>query len=428
MVAKITFPKKIEAALNYNEKKVQSGMAHCLYAGNFLLAADKMNFYQKLATFERLNSLNERATTDTLHVSLNFDPKEKMDTSKLIDIASTYMQKIGFGDQPFLIYKHMDAGHPHIHIVSNTIRQDGKRIDTHNIGRNQSEKARKEIETDFGLIKAEKQEKFSMPAIVTLEADKVVYGKSETKRGIANSVGYVFGKYLFSSLPEYNAALKQFNIAADKGKQGGRINKHHGLVYRILDSEGNKVGVPIKASDIFCKPTLGNLDKKFQTNTSQKEPFKIRLKNTLDKLLMQHLDLPGLMAALKHENIFTLLRGNGKGQFYGITFVDNRSKCVFNGSEIGKNYSVAGLVSMMSKKEAVSGQEPEKAIAKEKDKNTHSTGSSSGIDKPSNVTAKAESKSNDLLDILLSPMEQANHVSNPLLKKKKKKKRRNQDL
>jgi uncharacterized protein YijF (DUF1287 family) len=53
------------------------------------------------------------------------------------------MEKIGFGEQPYLIYKHEDAGHPHIHIVSTTIKADGSRINTHNIGRNQSEKQEK---------------------------------------------------------------------------------------------------------------------------------------------------------------------------------------------------------------------------------------------------------------------------------------------
>ena len=96
MVAKITTPKSIKAALNYNEKKVQKGNAICLHASNYLKEAKEMNFYQKLTGFERLNSLNDRATTKTLHVSLNFDPSEKLPESKLLQIASDYMQKIGF--------------------------------------------------------------------------------------------------------------------------------------------------------------------------------------------------------------------------------------------------------------------------------------------------------------------------------------------
>ena len=78
MVAKITIPKSIEAALNYNEKKVQQGIAQFLYAANYLDEPEHMNFYQKLNGFEMRNSLNERASTKTLHVSLNFSPVRKI--------------------------------------------------------------------------------------------------------------------------------------------------------------------------------------------------------------------------------------------------------------------------------------------------------------------------------------------------------------
>ncbi len=44
MVAKITTPKSINRALNYNEQKVKWGKAECLYAGNFLHDANELNF------------------------------------------------------------------------------------------------------------------------------------------------------------------------------------------------------------------------------------------------------------------------------------------------------------------------------------------------------------------------------------------------
>jgi len=56
--------------------------------GNFLKEANKMNFYQKLARFENVNRLNDRATTKTLHISLNFDPKKNLSKEKLSTIAS----------------------------------------------------------------------------------------------------------------------------------------------------------------------------------------------------------------------------------------------------------------------------------------------------------------------------------------------------
>src|SRR5665647_3374907 len=152
MVAKITIPKSIEAALNYNEKKVQKGAAECLHAANYLTEVKNMNFHQKLNGFEMLNNLNSRATTKTIHISLNFDPSEKLSNDKLIEVANVYMEKIGFGQQPFLVYKRDDAPHPHDHIVRTTNKEDGRKINTHNSGRNQSEKARNEIEQQYGLI------------------------------------------------------------------------------------------------------------------------------------------------------------------------------------------------------------------------------------------------------------------------------------
>src|ERR1700674_2317352 len=152
MVARITIPMSIHRALNYNEQKMQKGQAECIYAHNFLKEADKLNFYEKLHHFEQLNSLNKRAATNTLHVSLNFDPSEKFDKEKLSEIARVYMQKIGFAEQPFLVYHHHDAGHPHIHIVATNIKKDGKRISLHNIGRNESTEARKQIELMYKLV------------------------------------------------------------------------------------------------------------------------------------------------------------------------------------------------------------------------------------------------------------------------------------
>jgi Relaxase/Mobilisation nuclease domain len=419
MVAKITTPKSIEAALNYNEKKVQKGNAVCLQAANYLNEAKNMNFYQKLNGFERLNSLNERATTKTLHVSLNFDPSEKLPENKLLQIASDYMEKIGFGQQPYLIYKHEDAGHPHIHIVSTTIKADGSRINTHNIGRNQSEKARKEIEQLYGLVKAERQQQLLKPGIKPVDAEKAIYGKSETKRSISNVVGAVFSQYKFTSLPEFNAALKQFNVVADRGKEEGRIYMNRGLVYRILDATGNKIGVPIKASSIPCKPILDNLEKKFAPNETVKESLKPFVKIKLDDCLSQSpSNMKELMEYLKQKNIYTVLRQNAEGRLYGITFVDNQNKVVFNGSDLGKGYSAAALQSRLATAN-------ENTIKQDETKSGSSSGSMQNDVTPQKhqeKTITATTKSEGLIDVLLSTKEQYDNTPNNLLKKKRKKK------
>lgn len=422
MVAKITIPKSIEAALNYNEKKVQKGNAECLHAANYLADVQQMNFYQKLNGFESLNSLNERATTKTLHVSLNFDPSEKLSNEKLIEVANVYMSKIGFGEQPFLVYKHDDAGHPHIHIVSTTIKDDGSRINTHNIGRNQSEKARKEIEEMYGLVRAERQQQLIKPGIKPTDPEKVIYGKTETKRSISNIVGAVFSQYKFSSLPEFNAALKQFNVVADRGKEEGRIYKNRGLVFRIVDADGNKVGVPIKASSIGCKPALDNLEKKFIVNENVKEPLKQRMKNEIDECLqIAPGSMKNLIASLQQKQIYTVLRQNAEGRLYGITFVDNQNKCVFNGSDIGKGYSAGALQNRI----VSSGIEHSKNVAKQNVGATNKSNDNFKKDLSENLKQDQSAKNYVMLNVLISPKQEFGNSPFQLLKKKRKRKNKN---
>lgn len=409
----------IEAALNYNEAKVQQGKAVCLQAANYLREAHEMNFYQKLDGFKRLNELNERATTKTIHISLNFDPSEKLSDSKLTELANAYMQKIGFGEQPFLTYKHEDAGHPHIHIVSNTIRHDGSRINTHNIGRNQSENARKELEQLFGLVKAERQ-KQNNNSTSSVRIEKALYGKQETKRAITNVVTAVFNQYRFTSLPEYNAALRQFNVVADRGKEDGRVYKNHGLVYRILDAKGGKIGVPIKASTIHIQPTLKNLEIKFLSNQSAREPYKQRLKQAIEMGLENAPTMKAFVSNLESQNIYALLRQNSGGVMYGITYVDNESKCVFNGSDLGKAYSAAAIQSRLME------QAEENKVEKDNEKRSGSVGAFKEPNKTQEHLPKkghSQQPSAPLLDALFSAKEQYDNVPANLLNKKRKKKR-----
>jgi hypothetical protein len=348
MVARITTPSSLHKTLNYNEQKVHKGTAVCIGENGFLLPLTQMNFYDKKQLFENRNRLNERATTKTLHVSLNFSNTENYDAIFLMKIAGDYMSHIGFGEQPYLVYHHNDAGHPHIHILSTTIRSDGTRINTHNIGRNQSEIARKILEEKYSLVRAENQSLGSNKIILPFDLKKVEYGRSETKRGIANVLHGVLGTYNYTSLPELNAILKQFNVIADRGDEGGFIYSKRGLFYKVLDANGNKIGVPIKASNIAGNPILDNLEKRFQKNKDLRDSLKVQVKNKIDNVLrIPPRSISEFTALLLKENVAVVTRQNTEGKLYGITFVDNQNRSVFNGSEIGRQYSVAGILKQL---------------------------------------------------------------------------------
>ncbi len=162
MVAVIKTGHSIRGMLNYNENKVKEGKAQCTGQHNYPLDADRLSYAMKLNLMQRQAQLNENVKRNTVHISLNFDPSEaNLPKEKLLEIAGTYMDKIGFGQQPYLIYQHHDAGHPHLHIATINVQATGKRIAMNNIGKDKSEPARKEIERAFNLVKAEDHKKFS---------------------------------------------------------------------------------------------------------------------------------------------------------------------------------------------------------------------------------------------------------------------------
>lgn len=350
MVAVIHQSSSLRNILYYNEHKVKAGKAVCLEASGFIKDAVDLTFLEKLHRFEKLTELNQRTKVNSLHISLNFDPSEHLSDECLREIAAAYMDKIGFGEQPFLLYKHSDAGHPHVHLATTNIMPDGKAITLHNLAKIKSKQARLEIEAAFKLVPAggsKQQETFRLKPV---NAANVDYGKTETKRAIGNVLNQVIADYRFASLPELNAVLSLYHITADSGGEDSRVKQNDGLVFRILDDQGNKVGTPIKASLFYSKPTLKNLRIRFAEKAVKKEPLKARLRNAIDlALLHSKVDFGGLETALKKEGIDVVIRQNKNGLIYGITYVDHRQKVVFNGSDLGKAFSAKAVLERCAK-------------------------------------------------------------------------------
>ncbi|WP_461791501.1 relaxase/mobilization nuclease domain-containing protein [Pedobacter sp.] len=345
MVAKIITGKSLKGALKYNENKVQEGKAELILASGFAGDIERMNFNQKLRRFENLLILKPSVKTNTLHISLNFDSAEKITDETLQKIAVSYMDKIGFGDQPFIAYRHHDAGHDHIHLVTTNIQSDSERIDLHNIGANQSEKARKEIEEEFNLIRAQGKTYKPEPGIKEIDIEKVIYGKLPTKRAISNTVNAVTRSYKFTSLAELNAVLKQFNVVADRGAENSQMFQKNGLIYSLLDKNGDKVGVPIKSSSLYTQPTLPWLQKQFPKHEQSRIKFKPQLKQSIDKVLhSKPADQTAFTTALKAQGIAAVFRIGVNGQVFGITYIDHKNKTVFNGSDLGKAYSAKAIL------------------------------------------------------------------------------------
>lgn len=273
MVAIIKQGKSLRRAFQYNENKYAEGNATLLSVENFPFSLDKSSQHNRLKMLEKVTALRPDIQVNSLHISLNFSPDEKISDTKMQDIARSYMEQIGFGGQPFLLYRHNDAGHPHCHIVTTNICMDGSRIPLHNIGKSKSEPARIALEKEYGLVRAEDHRK-DITSIKPVDARKVIYGKIDTRRAIGNVLAEVLSKFKFTSLPELNAILNLYNVHAERGAEGSRIYQHNGLLYRVLDADGDPVGTPIKASLFHNRPTLQNLEKLFIRNDVTRQQYK----------------------------------------------------------------------------------------------------------------------------------------------------------
>jgi hypothetical protein len=224
--------------------------------------------------------------------------------------------------------------------VTTNIRPGGDRISLHYLGQDKSEKARKEIEVKYKLTKAEERARQKPD----LKADpKVIeYGKSETKRAITNILGQTLRTYKFTSLPELNAVLRQYHILADRGSKDSRMYANGGLVYWITNEKAEKLGVPIKASSIYGKPTLTTLAEKFKLNETLRKPHKAALTTKIAEALNQR-SRNDFQQFLHNKGVEVIFRQNEDGRLYGVTYIDQKTKCVFNGSDLGKEFSANAL-------------------------------------------------------------------------------------
>jgi hypothetical protein len=418
MVAKIKTGRSINGAINYNEHKVRLGKAELILAQGYLKDPVNLTFSDKLQRLTDLTSRNERTLVNALHVSLNFAVGENLEKDTLQQIVDDYMEGLGFGKQPYLVYQHYDAGHPHLHIVTTNIEPDGKRISFHLLANRASEAARKQVELAYNLVKAEDQGKEEK--VVSKPLEQVNYGKSELKRSITNVVNEVVRAYKFTSIPELNAILNQYNITADRGSKDSRMYEKNGLVYWVLDEKGNKLGVPIKASSIYGKPTLKALEGRFRLNEVLRKPLKDQLKTAIDKALVKPMSKSAFQKQLKEDGIQVIFRQNEEGRLYGITFVDHQSKAVFNGSDLGKTYSAASLSSWF-KSENTSLDPPLVKVANKVLPSYKFTDNISG-------STSSNPKRESLMDMLFKEEQQDMSAIGRLQQRKRRKKRKGHSL
>jgi len=282
MFDKIKRPRYNSEPFAYNEQKLEAGKAECLLAVNFIKDSHLLSREDKLDRLHQRVSLNNRAIRKVHHISIGFSPKDKISSDLMQVIAKRYMKAICFDEQPYLVYRHHDTIQPHFHIVSPNIRPDGSQISISKARFHQTKELLKQWETEFSLTKSKRIKPEDELSYKVRQAQKVVYGKVPIKHAISDVLHTVIDQYKYTSLTEFNALLRLYNVRAERGSESSLCYRNKGLMYHVLDENGKEVGIPIKASDFLLKPTLPNLVQRFALNESLQLQYRQRATTAID--------------------------------------------------------------------------------------------------------------------------------------------------
>ena len=335
MIAKISATENLGGALGYNFKKVEKGEANILLAAELYQDKDgRYTMEDVLADMEALIPKNCRTKKTVFHCSLNPHPDEKLSDEQLTQIAKEYMEALGYGNQPYIVFKHNDIAREHIHIVSLRIDGEGKKIND-KFEKRRSKQVTDTLERKYDLIPSSKVADKAVE-----ETPKIDITRGNIKEQVASVVRTVLKHYRFCSLGELNAILSAYNLAVEEVKTEFRGKKYDGLVYVPTDDKGNKAGTPIHASDIGRGVGYTAVQNRMQKS---KQNVKLLIPTVRNKVLQTMCTSPNtekeLRQRLEEQGLRVVIRKNESGRIYGITFIDDEQGVALNGSRLGKGYA-----------------------------------------------------------------------------------------
>lgn len=154
MIAKILKHSKSFAGLEYNRLKTLNGKAELLDVKNFELdAMAGLTGRPNASTYlDFLNYIADRRPDigyRQFHAVISCLGRE-MSKEQLLDAARQYVEKMGYGNQPYLVFFHKDTDNNHVHIVSTRVRYDGSLV-SDKAERYRSLAAIREINRQYGI-------------------------------------------------------------------------------------------------------------------------------------------------------------------------------------------------------------------------------------------------------------------------------------
>ena len=424
MVADIHIGNNLYGALAYNQEKIDAGLGKILEANRIFVPADgQFSVGGCMRDFKRAMPPQVTTTRGIIHISLNPHPEDKLTDDQLTDIGREYLEKLGFGSQPYLIFKHEDIDRQHLHLVSTRVRSDGTLISDKN-NYEKSKKITDGLEKKYGLHPKDKKQGEAW------QLSPVDASRSDLKKQTANVIKPLATMYKFQSLGEYRALLSLYNIGVEKVEGDNQGHKYTGLVYSALDADGNRVGKPLKSSLFGKSYGIEALERTMKESGEEikAKGIAVHTRTLVSASLTGSRTGSEFRADLQGKGIDLVLRYGNGGRLFGVTFIDHNSRTVLNGSVLGKEFSANALATRFADfAQGENHREDLQAVSSTPVKETLRPSVQPVQEDKQPTTAKGYAGDDSPVGSLLSVLtpETNQHDDNqPMPKKKKKKKRR----
>lgn len=342
MVVKINKGNSPFGAFSYNQTKVEKGEATVLKSSGFL---HDENYHHSvkdcIRSLEPWLVANKRTEKPIVHISINPDPRDVVSDKTAIQIAQEYLSAMGYGKQPYILYKHEDIERTHYHVVTTCVDEKGNKINS-DYEKRRSMKTCREIEKKYHLHIPNKKElrEIDLPK-------KINYEKGDLRNQIVNTATKL-SRYHIRSMAEYKTLLEYYNVTCKE--IDGKIDDKevHGLIYSATDESGQKVGQQLKSSLLGKNLGITFLKREIAKNMKVKLPVKDR--EFITRIIGQCMYLckdrtrEELVSLLQKRGVDLILRQTKDGsRLYGVTIIDHNTQRILKGSEVNPAFTANSL-------------------------------------------------------------------------------------
>lgn len=325
MVVKINAPvAHCSISVKYNESKVDAGEASVLFTMNI---PDPSN---PMATFEEYERGSLRCEKMSFHASIDPSVDDKMSDKDIEEFAKKLMEKLGYGDQPYIVYRHSDIDRVHYHIVSVRVDKEGRKINDSN-ERKRCHQILKDLTAEFGYKVGKGQKKDSRA-----EEFGVYKGFTPKAGNYSSQIEMLVShamRYHFTTEPQFRMLMNTLNVDFDYKKRGGKES----LVFYGLDPKSGRRCTGGISGKKLAVPSVEEIRK--HTQDCKEEALKKekgRVGSIVRSLLPHSSSEEHFRRMLEKTGISVHFSKTEDGRIFGATFIDHTAKCCFKASELHK--------------------------------------------------------------------------------------------